>query len=152
MYIIVSVPVVFWGHTFPGDPVRPWTTEFQIKYNILTEGWGYTGQSALCGDTPYTAWINKVFKPNYEVNEEGVEHIQIVRELVVQTGLPKYMKFGLQKKFKFPAELQKQLNEWKYWEGTPEPDVSKYYQDIDLDRDSWQSEDAEVKNKGTDFE
>lgn len=148
MMKIANVPVMFWGHTFPGDGKNPYVSLMNIRYNPDTAYWTYTLQSSGRGDTPYVNWINETFKPDYKNLEEGVEHITLVSELIVENGEAIARKFGLQKKLKFPEELQKQLSEWKYWLDQPEPDTSAYYIDIDLDNDKWQCEDAKIKNSG----
>jgi len=147
-YKFASVPVMFWGHMYPGDPTHPWDDTFHIRYNPKTGWWTYTSRSSLRADTPYSKWIDETFKPDYKKLDEGVEHITIIRELIMDRGVPVLMKFGLQKKLKFPEELKKQLSEWKYWLDEPEPDTSAYYVDIDLDHDQWQCEDALVKKRG----
>ena len=148
MMKIANVPVMFWGHTFPGDGKDPYVSLFNIRCNPITGWWSYTPQSAFRGDTPYSKWINETFKPDYKNLEEGVEHIELVRQLIVDKGNPLVMKFSLRKKLKFPEEVKKQLSEWKYWLDEPEPDTSAYYIDIDLDKDKWQCEDAPVKTSG----
>lgn len=145
---VADVPVMFWGHTFPGDGEDAYAVSMNIRYNPKNANWNYTLQSSACGDTPYTKWINETFKPDYKNLEEGVQHITIVRELITDRGEAVFMKFGLQKKLKFPEELQKKVNEWKYWTDEPEPDTSDYYINIDLDHDKWQCKDAKIKQRG----
>lgn len=144
----LSVPVVFWGHTYPGHPTDPSVDKFNIKYDPSKKSWSYTHISALRGDTPYTQWIHETFKPNYQKKEEGVECIMLVRGLIVKDGVPVCMKFGLQKLMDIPEELKKKVSEWKYWLNEPEPDTSMYYQDIDLDKEDWQCHDAKIKERG----
>ena len=146
--IDIKVPVVFWGHKYPGDEHGD---TFEVRFNPLTKNWGYTEKSAYRADKPYCRWIDETFKPNYKNIKEGEEAIMLTKTLILKDGNPRYIEWGLIKKLPFSEATKQELRDWKYWEGTPKPYLDPYYIDLDLDTDDWQSADALIKTKGTDF-
>lgn len=150
--IVVKVPVVFWGHKYPGDEKHG--SDFELRFHPKTKHWGFTPApkgSALYGYGYFMSWINETFKPDYKNFKEGEERPALGVELILKDGNPHYIKWGLTRKLEFSEETKNELKEWKYWEGKPEPDVDRYYIPVDLDNDSWQCDDASIKTRGPDF-
>lgn len=138
---IARVPIEFWGYTYPFG-------EMEVKYNPKTKGWNYTIESAFRGDTPYSKWINEMFKPSYE-KKEGTRGITLVRELIFDGDIPVKMRYGLMEYLEWPEEFKQEMEKWRN-EGykpnaPPEPDDSPYLRVINLDTEKWQKDDAIIK-------
>lgn len=142
---IARVPVQFWGYTYPyGD--------MEIKYSPKTKFWTYTIESAYRGDTPYSQWIEKLFKPKYE-KKEGMRYVSLSRQLIFDGDIPIKMEYGITEYLELPDEVKKQLQEWydvERWKTPipPEPDTSKYEREVNLDTENWQQDDVVIKNRG----
>jgi hypothetical protein len=123
---VYKIPVEFWGHKHPGGDV-------EIVYNHDYKTWWYVNpdNDIVYTNLPYFQWIRKQF--GFINNLSNLKHKP--RILLDSNGKP--------------IRILWEIIETKQVDSLLHPYVTRV---VDLDKEIWQTDNALIKNRGSDFD